>query len=108
MLVAYAVASILVLRMMICLLTVVLLVRLVLKLVARARLHKPCMLSATHHDVLTLLMTLVVHRIRIVRRGLRYRRARGRRGFIGVATSATGHWGAGSGQMTGVVVLLIV
>lgn len=97
MLVAYAVASVLVLRVMIRLLTVVLLVRLMLILVARTRLHKPRMLSAVHHDVLTLLMTLIVHRIRIVGRGLGYRRARGRRGVIGVATSATVHWGAGSG-----------
>ena len=66
MLVAYAVASILVLRVMISLLTVVLLVRLVLKLVGRARLHESCMLSAIHHDVLTLLMTLIIHRIRIM------------------------------------------
>lgn len=97
MLVTYAVASVLVLRVMIRLLTVVLLVRLMLILVARTRLHEPRMLSAVHHDVLTLLMTLIVHRIRIVGRGLGYRRARGRRGVIGVATSATVHWGAGSG-----------
>ena len=108
MLVAYAVASILILRVMISLLTVVLLVRLVLKLVAGARLHEPCMLSAIHHDVLTLIVTLIIHRIRIMRRGLGYRRARGRRGVIGVASSATIHWGARSGQMTRVVVLLIV
>ena len=108
MLVTYAVASILVLRVMISLLTVVLLVRLVLKLVGRARLHESCMLSTIHHDVLTLLMTLIIHRIRIMRRGLGYRRARGRRGVIGVASSATVHWGARSGQMTRVVALLIV
>lgn len=77
MLVAYAVASVLVLRVMIGLLAVVLLVRLMLILVARTRLHKPRMLSAVYHDVLTLLMTLVVHRIRIVGRCLGYRRARG-------------------------------
>ena len=104
MLVAYAMASILVLRVVIGLLTVVLLVRLMLKLVARPRLHESCMLSAIHHDVLT----LIIHRIRIMRRGLGYRRARGRRGIIGVACSATIHWGARSGQMTRVVVLLIV
>lgn len=108
MLVAYAVASILGLRVMIGLLAVVLLVRLMLILVARAWLHESLVLSPIHHDVLTLLMALVVHCIRIVRRSLGYRRARGRRGVIGVATSATIHWGAGSGQMTRVVVLLII
>lgn len=108
MLVAYAVASILILRVMISLLTVVLLVRLVLKLVAGARLHESCVLSAIHHDVLTLIMTLIIHRIRIMRRSLGYRRARGRRGIIGIASPATIHWGPRSGQMTRVVVLLIV
>ena len=70
MLVAYAVASILILRLMTALLAVVLLVRLVLVLVARAWLHKSLMLSAVHHDVLALLMALVVHRVRIVGRSL--------------------------------------
>ncbi len=92
MLVAYAVAPVLVLCVVIRLLTVVLLVRLVLVLMARAWLHEPLVLCAIHHDVLTLLMALVVHRIRIVGRGLGYRRAGGRRGVIGVATSATVHW----------------
>lgn len=106
MLVAYAVAPILVLRVVIGLLTVVLLVRLMLVLVTRAWLHESLVLSAIHHDVLTLLMTLVVHRIRIVRRSLGYGRARRRRGVIGVATSV--HWGARSCEMTRMVVLLIV
>ena len=92
MLVAYTVTPVLVLRVVIRLLTVVLLVRLMLVLMARARLHESLMLSAVHHDVLTLLMALVVHRIQIVGRGLGYRRAGGRRGVIGVATSATVHW----------------
>lgn len=92
MLVAYPVASVLVLRVVIGLLAVVLLVRLMLVFVARACLHESRMLCAVHHDVLTLLMALVVHRIRIVGRSLGYRRARGRRGVIGVATSATVHW----------------
>lgn len=70
MLVAHAVASILILRVMTALLAVVLLVRLVLVLVARAWLHKSLMLSAVHHDVLALLMALVVHRVRIVGRSL--------------------------------------
>lgn len=108
MLVAYAMASILVLRVVISLLAVVLLVRLMLVLVARAWLHESLMLAAIHQDMLTLLMALVVHRIRIVGRSLGYRRARGRRGIIGVATPATVHWGAGSGKMTRVVVLLII
>ena len=70
MLVAYAVASVLILRVMTALLAVVLLVRLVLVLVARAWLHISLMLSAVHHDVLALLMALVVHRVRIVGRSL--------------------------------------
>lgn len=105
---AHAVTSILVLRVVVSLMSVVLLVRLMLILVARAWLHKSLMLSTVHHDVLTLLMPLAEHRIRIVGRSLGYRRARGRRGVIGVITSATVHWGAGSGQMTRVVVLLII
>lgn len=105
---AYAVASVLIMRVVVGLLRVVLLVRLMLILVARAWLHIPLMLSAVHHDVLSLLMPLIEHRIRIVGRSLGYRRARGRRGVIGVATSATVHWGARSGQMTRVVILLIV
>ena len=88
----YAVPPVLVLWVVIRLLTMVLLVRLVLKLVARAWLHESLMLCAIHHDVLTLLMALVVHCIRIVGRGLGYRRAGGRRGVIGVVTSATVHW----------------
>lgn len=108
MLVAYAVTPVLILRVVIVLLTVVLLVGLMLILVARAWLHKSLMLATVHHDVLTLLMTLIVHRIWIVGRSLGHRRARGRRGVIGVATSATVHWGAGSGKMTRVVVLLII
>ena len=103
---AYAVASVLVLRMVIGLLTVVLLVRLMLVLVARTWLHESLVLSAVHHDMLALLMALIIHRIRIVGRSLRYRRARRRRGFIGVATSV--HWGAGSCQMTRMVGLLVV
>ena len=62
--------SVLVLRVVIGLLTVVLLVRLMLKLMARAWLHKSRMLSAIHHDMLTLLMTLIVHCVRVVRGGL--------------------------------------
>ena len=108
MLVAYAVTSVLVLRVVIGLLSVVLLVRLMLVLVAQAWLHKSLMLSTVHHDVLTLLMALAVHRIRIVGRSLGYRRTRGRRGVIGVTTSATVHWRAGAGKMTRVVVLLII
>lgn len=100
-------ASVLVLGVMISLLTMVLLVRLMLVLVARAWLHESLVLAAIHQDMLTLLMAWVVHRIRIVGRSLGYRRARGRRGIIGVATPATVHWGAGSGKMTRVVVLLI-
>lgn len=105
---AHAVTSILVLRVVVGLMRVVLLVRLMLKLVARALRHKSLMLSSIHHDVLTLLMPLVEHRIRIVGRSLGHRRARGRRGVIGVITSATVHWGSGSSQMTRVVVLLII
>ena len=108
MLVTYAVTSVLVLRVMISLLPVMLLVRLMLVLVARAWLHESRMLSPVHHDVLTLLVTLVVHRIRIVRRGLGDRRSRWGRGIIGVATSATVHWGARSSQMTRVVILLVI
>lgn len=108
MLVAYAVASVLVLRVVIGLLVVVLLVRWMWVLVACARLHKPLMLSAVHHDVLTLVRALIVHRKGVVGRSLGYRRTRRRRGVIGVATSATVHWGAGSGQMTRVVGLLII
>ncbi len=93
MLVAHALTTVLVLRVVIGLLTVMLLVGLMLILVVCAWLHKSCMLSTVHHDVLT----LIIHRIRNVRGGLGYRRARGRRGVIGVATSATVHWGAGSG-----------
>ena len=99
---------ILVLRVVIRLLAVVMLVRLLLVLVARAWLHKSLMLSAVHHDVLSLLMALVVHRIGVVGRSLGHRRTRGRRGVIGIAASTTVHRGAGSGQMTGVVVLLVV
>ena len=99
---------ILVLRMMIRLLAMVVLIRLLLVLVARAWLHISLMLSAIHHDVLSLLMALVVHRIGVVGRSLGHRRTRRRRGIIGIATSTTIHWGAGPGQMTGVVVLLVV
>lgn len=105
---AHAVTSILVLRMVVGLVRVVLLVRLVLILVARALRHKSLMLPTIHHDVLTLLVPLVEHCIGIVGRSLGYRRARGRGGVIGVITSATIRWGAGSGQMTRVVVLLII
>lgn len=108
MLVADAVAPVLVLWVMIGLLAVVLLVRLMLILVAWARLNEPGMLSAVHHDVLTLLMTLVVHCIRIVRRGLGYRRARRRRGVIGIAASATVYRGARSSNVTWMVVLLTI
>ena len=100
--------SILVLRVVIRLLAVMVLVRWLLVLVACAWLHESLMLSAVHHDVLSLLMALVVHGIGIVGRSLGYRRTRRRRGIIGIATSTTVHWGAGSGQMTGVVVLLVV
>lgn len=70
MLVAYTVTSVLVLRVVVGLLTVVLLVRLMLELVARAWLHKSLMLSTVHHGVLTLLMALAVHRIRVLGRSL--------------------------------------
>ena len=66
------------------------------------------MLSAVHQDVLTLLMTLVVHCIRVVRRGLGHRRARRRRGVIGIAASATIHRGAGSSDVTWMVILLTI
>ena len=108
MLVAHAVTSVLGLRVVIGLLTMVLLVRLMLKLMARAWLHESRILSAIHHDMLTLLMTLIIHCIRIVRRGLGYRRTRGRRGVVRIASSAAIHWGAGSGQMARVMVLLII
>ena len=77
MLVAYAVPTILILRVVIGLLGVVLLVRLMLVLVARAWLHKSLVLSAIHHDVLALLMALIVHRIMIVGGSLGYGRAGG-------------------------------
>ena len=106
MLVAYAMTSILILWVVIGLLTVLLLVRLMLVLVPRTWLYES--LPAIHHGVLTLLVALIEHRIRIVRRGLGYRRT-GRRGsIIGVAASTTIHGGAGSSQMTGMVILLIV
>lgn len=97
-------ASVLGLRVVISLLSVVLLVRLMLVLVARAWVHESLMLSTVHYDVLTLLMALVVHRIWIVGRSLGYGRARGRRGIIGVASSAIVHRGAGSGKMARVMV----
>lgn len=62
---AHAMTTSMILLMVLILLTMLLVVPLVLIFVAYVRLHISLMMSV-HHDVLALLMTLVVHCVRIV------------------------------------------
>ncbi len=60
-----------VLLMMMILLPVVLLVRLVLVFMGHVHLHIPLMpLAPIHHHMLSLLVTLIEHSVRVVRGGL--------------------------------------
>ncbi len=70
-------ATDMVLLMMVILLSVMLLVRLMLVLLSHVHLHVPLLTrSPIHHDMLALLVTLIIHAVRIMRGSLRDRRTR--------------------------------
>ena len=77
-----------VLLMMLTLLSMMLLVILMLIFMAHVHLHISLVSSPIHHHLLSLLMTLVVHVIRVVVGCLRYRRSR-RGGSVIVVASPT-------------------
>lgn len=98
-----------VLLLVMTLLWMMLLMRLVLVLLCHVHLHVPLMPSPpVHHHMLTLLVRLIEHAVRVMVGSLRDRRTRWRWGVIIIASSYVIDWRSVPREMAMVMILLVM